>query len=348
MTKRVSVRDVARVAGASISSVSRVLNNSGYASSELRGRVAWAIEQTGYSPSFAARHLRTGRSRAIGFMVSNLANPFLASLVARVEEHLRVAGFALLVASTYDQSAREEELLTLFQNRQLEGVFAAPSAENVPRARDPFARCELPLVILDREISFQADAVFLDHRSAMRQAVEYLIGLGHRRIALLGPNEDIRPGREKLLGYRDGLDAHRLPFDESLVCMLRSAVDSPEQQVSNMLAARSPPTAIIGLGTQILSGALRAVRRSGREIPADLSIIGIGTPDVFALMYPPMTTLRFDLETTASSMTRLMLDRIAGSAPPEARRVRVGLDLVLGETCAQPKADQRSRNGQRN
>ncbi|HEY8553966.1 MAG TPA: substrate-binding domain-containing protein, partial [Burkholderiales bacterium] len=307
----------------SISSVSRVLNGSGYASSSLKARVARAVAETGYTPSFAARHLRTGRSRAIGFMVSNLANPFLAALVARVEELLRLAGFALLVASTYDQREREEELLTLFQSRQLEGVFAAPSTEGLPRSRDPYARCRLPLVILDREISFDADAVFLDHRSAIRQSVEYLVELGHRRIALLGPNEQIRPGREKLLGYRDGLQAHGIPYDENLVCMLRSAVDSPEQQVSRMLSGDDPPTAMIGLGTRILAGALRAARRAQLEIPADLSIIGIGTPDVFAYMYPPMTTLRFDIETAASSMTQLMLDRIAGSAPREPRRVHI-------------------------
>lgn len=336
MSRRSSVRDVARAAGVSISTVSRVLNGSGYASAAVRERVAQAVDKTGYAPNYAARHLRTGRSRAVGFMVSNLANPFLAALFARTEEYMSRAGLTLLIASTYDDPEREAALLTLFQRRQLEGIFAAPGSEGLPRSRDPFARCELPLVILDREIGFEADVVCQGHREAVRQAVEYLASLGHRRIALLGPNEAIRPGREKLLGYRDGLGLLGIPYDPGLVCMLRSAVDFPEQQVSEMLAGPRPPTAIIGLGTRILAGAIHAARRSGREIPRDISVIGIGTPDAFALMYPPMTALRFDSDRIAGSMAGLMVDRIRGNPDGPPRRLTVAIDLVVGETCAPP------------
>jgi len=331
------MRDVAAAAGASVTSVSRVLNNSGYASAALRDRVTRAAESTGYIPNFAARYLRTGRSNAVGFMLSNIANPFLATLFAETEKRMRDAGYSLLVASTYDQPEKEEELLTLFENRGLEGVFAAPSLEGLPHARDPYARCKLPLVIHDRDIAFDADLVSLDHRTGVRQAVEYLVRLGHRRIAMFGPSETIRPGREKLLGYRDGLAAHGLQFDPSLVCMLRSAVDSSEGQMAEMLQLSDPPTALVGLGTRLLSGALHAARRAGLEIPRDLSIIGIGTMDGFAFMYPPMTTLRFNTAQAAASMASLMLERLAGTAPREPRRVNIALDLVLGETCLPPR-----------
>jgi LacI family transcriptional regulator len=336
---RVSVRDVAVAAGVSIASVSRVLNESGYASPALRERVARAVEQTGYAPNFAARHLRTGRSHAVGFMMSNLANPFLSKLVAEVERHMQAAGFSLLVASTYDTQAKEEELLALFESRQLEGIFAAPSLENLPPKINPFARCKLPLVIIDRDIDFQADAVYQNHRSAVAEAVAYLAALGHRRIALFGPSLAIRPGREKLLGYRDGLEACGLSFDPALVCMLRSAVDSPEQQMAEMLKLPQRPTALIGLGTRILSGALHTARQAGLDIPRDLSVIGIGHEDVFALMYPPMTTLRFNIAQAARMAADLMLERLKGEdrhAPP--RSAMVTLDLVIGKTCAPPAA----------
>ena len=313
MSRRVSVRDVARAAGVSISTVSRVLNGSGYASAPVREKVAWAVDKTGYVPNYAARHLRTGRSRAVGFMVSNLANPFLAALFAKTEEFMSRAGFTLLVASTYDDPEREAALLTLFERRQLEGIFAAPGTEGVPRSRNPFARCGLPLVIFDREIDFEADVVCQGHREAVQQAVEYLASLGHRRIALLGPNEDIRPGREKLLGYRDGLQRCGLRYDPGLACMLRSAVAFPEQQVAEMLESAHPPTAVI---------------------PRDISVIGIGTPEAFALTYPPMTTLRFNLDRAVAGMAGLMLDRVRGATNAAPRRLTVPIDLVLGETCA--------------
>lgn len=333
MSESVSVRDVALAAGVSIASVSRVLNNTGYASADVRERVERAVKATGYMPNFSAKHLRTGRSKAVGFMVSNMANPFLSAFFAAVEIRMQVAGFSLLVGSTYDQPDREAELLTLFESRRLEGVIASPSVEGVPRSRNPFARCKLPLLIFDREIDCDGDAVYQDHRQGVLHAVKYLASLGHQRIALLGPSVAIRPGREKLSGYRDGLRESDLPFDDALVCMLKSAVNSSEAEMKQMLDLPSPPTALIALGTSILAGALRSARGTGRIVPDDLSVIGIGTDSVFALMHPPLTTLRFNIEKVADAAASLILDRIAGTSPAAARRVNVPMDLVLGASC---------------
>src|SRR5690349_19823329 len=286
MSREISVRDVAVAAGVSIATVSRVLNRSGYASDEVRERVERAVQTTGYAPNFSAKHLRTGRSKAMGLLVSNMANPFLASFFAAAERHLHSSGFSLLVSSTYDDPSREEELLTLFESRRLEGVIAFPASERVPRARNPYARTKLPLVVVDREIDFDGDVVYQDHRTGVRQAVEYLCALGHRRIALFGPSAEIRAGREKLYGYEDALKQRGIELDDRLVCMMKSAVDSPEEQMQRMLSLNTPPTAIVALGTRILSGALRTARRSGRRIPDDLSVIAIGTENAFALADP--------------------------------------------------------------
>jgi LacI family transcriptional regulator len=209
--RSVSLRDVAAASGASIASVSRVLNNSGYVSADVRRRVERAVEATGYVPNFNARHLKTGRSKAVGFMVSNMANPFLSAFFAAVEIRMQAAGFSLLVASTYDQPAREKELLTLFENRRLEGIIASPSVEGLPRGVDPFARCKLPLVIVDREVDCDGDVVYQDHRKGVAQAVDYLVSLGHRRIALFGPSVAIRPGRESCSATRTAWRATACP-----------------------------------------------------------------------------------------------------------------------------------------
>jgi len=340
MGRSVSLRDVAAASGASIASVSRVLNNSGYVSADVRRRVERAVEATGYVPNFNARHLKTGRSKAVGFMVSNMANPFLSAFFAAVEIRMQAAGFSLLVASTYDQPAREKELLTLFENRRLEGIIASPSLEGLPRDADPYARCKLPLVIVDREVDCDGDVVYQDHRQGVAKAVDYLASLGHRRIAMFGPSVAIRPGREKLLGYQDGLARNGLPFDDALVCMLSSAVQSSEAQMARMLELPAPPTALIALGTRLLSGALRSVRAAGRRIPQDLSVVGIGTDDAFALMHPALTTLRFNIDEAAQAAAHLMLDRLDGKAAAASapRKVTIGLDLVLGASCMAPQA----------
>lgn len=326
----VSLRDVALAAGVSVASASRVLNRSGYASAQLRQRVERAVLSTGYVPNFSARHLKTGRSMAVGFMVSTMANPFLSAFFAAVETRMQAAGLSVLVASTFDSALREAELLHLFENRRLEGAFVSPSDERQSAA---FARSNLPLVVLDRDIDFPADAVLQEHRGGLAQAVAHLADLGHRRIALFGPNLGIRPGREKLLGYRDGLARAAIDFDPALVCMLDSAVQSSQDQMTTMLALRSPPTALIALGTRLLSGALRSARAAGRTVPRDLSVIGIGTDDAFALMDPPLTTLRVDIERLAQAAASLMLRRIDERSADKPRRITVPLELVVGASC---------------
>ncbi|SFP17448.1 transcriptional regulator, LacI family [Variovorax sp. PDC80] len=335
-SQAVSLRDVARAAETSVATVSRVLNHSGYVSAEVRKRVEKAAQGIGYVPNFSARHLKTGRSKAIGFMVSNMANPFLSAFFAAVEARLQSEGFSVLVGSTFDQPQREAQLLHLFENRRLEGVFVSPSREDLPAAQDAFARCKLPLVVLDRETGFEADAVCQDHRQGVATAVDYLVSLGHRRIALFGPNPAIRPGREKLLGYRDGLRRADIGYDEALVCMLSSAIESSAAQMDAMLALAAPPTALIALGTRLLSGALRSARERGLRIPAQLSVVGIGTDDAFALMDPPLTTLRFDIEGAAHAAAELMLERVEGRAPEARRSVHVPLALTIGASCAAP------------
>ncbi|KDP84758.1 LacI family DNA-binding transcriptional regulator [Cupriavidus basilensis] len=342
MTQRISVRDVAEAAGVSIGSVSRVLNGTGYASQALRARVHAAVEALNYEPSFAARHLRTGRSKTVGYLVSNIGNPLLAAHFSEVEKHMQAAGYSMLVGNTLDQPQRDRELVALFESRRLEGIIAAPSLESADPANSLFSGCGLPVVILDRETPLPMDAVYLDHRSGVKQAMAYLISLGHRRIALFGPGEHIRPGREKLFGYRDGLAEAGLVFDPALVCMSRSAIDSSRTQMAAMLALSAPPTAIIGLGTRLLSGAIYVARKAGLDIPRDLSVIGIGTPETLELMYPPLTTLRFDIERAAEAAAHLMLDRLAGEGVGEPRIVSVPLDLVLGESCAKAAFGQAS------
>lgn len=334
MTRDVSVRDVAEAAGVSIATVSRALNDTGYVSREVRRRIEEAVKKTGYVPNYNARHLRTGRSRAIGLMVSNMANPLLSELFAALEFHLYAAGYSLLVASTYDMPARERELVALFESRRLEAMVVAPSREDFGADENPYARCKLPLLVFDRDVAFAADFVLQDHRAALRQATRYLASLGHRRIALFGPSLAIRGGRERLEGYKEALQLDGLAYDEALVCMLRSVTDESAPQMQAMLGLEQPPSAAICLAP-MLPAALATVRQAGRRVPDDLSLIGIGTERTFALMQPALTAVRFNLDRVAREATELILRRLADPSAASLTRT-VGLDLVLGETCRPP------------
>lgn len=337
MTRRISVRDVAKAAGVSVGSVSRVLNESGYASAALRNAVLQAAARLGYEPDYTARHLRTGHSKTIGYLLPNIANPALAAHLSEVERLMQAAGYSLLVG-TSEHPARDRELLSFFENRRLEGVIASPMTEYPDSPDCPFTRCKLPLVLVDRELGHPFDSVLVDHRLGIRQAMDYLITLGHKRIALFVSSAALRPGREKLAGYREALEAAGLAFDEALVYTPASWLESSRTRMSEMLTLAQPPTALIALGTQLLSGAVRVAREAGLDVPRDLSVIGIGTLATLDLMYPPVTALRYNFERSAQATVRLMVERINGTAPEGARSVIVESDLVIGASCAKPRA----------
>lgn len=336
MSERVSVRDVAAAAKTSVGSVSRVLNQSGYASDDLRKRVLEAVELLGYEPDFTARHLRTGRSRTIGYLLQNIANPFLAAHLSEVERRTQEAGYSLLVGSS-ERPARDRELVAFFENRRLEGIIASPAFEYADKADCPFSRTGLPTVMVDRDLGPEFDGVFIDHFAGLKQAMHYLFTLGHERIALFVSGNNLRPGREKLRGYQAALASAGLPYDPALVFMPESWLESSRSSMARMLQLPVPPTALIALGTQMLSGAVHVVREAGLEIPRDMSVIGIGTMETLELMYPPATALRYDFQRSAQIAVQLMMDRIAGTATPAPRHVMVEWELIIGGSSARSR-----------
>jgi LacI family transcriptional regulator len=333
MANRVSVREVAAAAGVSIGTVSRVLNDSGYASADVRMRVRQAVVQLGYEPDYTARHLRTGHSKTIGYLLPSIANPFAAIHLSEVERLAQVAGYSLLVGSS-ERPARDKELVAFFENRRLEGIIASPATEYDGDKASPFHTTSLPTVVIDRDLGSGFDSVLIDHGEGMRQVMHYLLGLGHRRVALFALGRELRPGREKLRGYRAALDTAGLPFDERLVHLTDSSLESSRQPMQRMLQLDSPPTAIVAVGTQLLSGAVHVVRESGLDIPRDLSVVGIGTLETLGLMYPAATVLRYNFQQSAQAAVQFMLERIERPGTRDARTASIRSDLVLGQSCA--------------
>lgn len=331
-TGRISVREVAAAAGVSISTVSRVLNGSGYSGQDVRQRVQQAVARLGYEPDYTARHLRTGRSRTIGYLLPSIANPFAALHLSEVERLAQVAGYSLLVGSS-ERPSRDKELVAFFENRRLEGIVAAPAHEYADPQASPFGTTTLPTVIIDREMGPAFDSVLIDHVQGMRQVMQYLLELGHRRIALFALGQQLRPGREKVRGYRAALEAAGLAFDPRLVHLTDYSLESSREPMRRMLQLDEPPTALIAVGTQLLSGAVHVVREAGLEIPRDMSVVGIGTLETLELMYPPATALRYNFQDSAKAAVQLMLERIEKLAPQQARKVMIPSDLVLGASC---------------
>jgi LacI family transcriptional regulator len=334
-SRRVSVHDVAAAAGVTIGSVSRVMNGGRYVSAELRAKVLAAVERLQYRPHAAASSLRTGRSKAIGCMVSEIENPLYAAFVGAVEAHVGAQGYTLLLANSHHDRRREAEILEMFERRGLDGAVVTTSFRWRDRAADPYARTQLPLVMMDRDSPLPCDQVHMGHRDGIAQAVRYLHTLGHRRIALFTAGPGLRPADERVAGWREAHARLGMKVDERLLRVVEAPTQSGADEMRALLRLKSRPTALIGLGTRLLSGAVRAARDAGLSVPRDLSVIAISSPALLELADPPLTYVHFNLEQAGRAAAQLLLERLGSDdAPPAARTLEVPMELVVRESCA--------------
>ncbi|HKU99350.1 MAG TPA: substrate-binding domain-containing protein [Vineibacter sp.] len=337
----VTIRDVAQAAGVSLSSASRALNGGRHVSARLARTVTAAAEKLGYQPDFLARSLRTGSSGMIGCLVSDVANPLYASIVQAAETRLRDAGYLLVVANTANDPAREQAAAVAFRGRRLDGILVAPGSGTNDKTWRDLAAGGAPVVILDRDApdddgEASWPSVLVDHRGGARAATRYLIGLGHRRIALLTPGARMRPGRERIAGFHEAFAEAGIDAAGARVCPQESSMDFAHGDALALLDATPRPTALIALGTRILAGALRAARERRLSVPQDLSVLSVGDTDLAAVHAPAITALRWNLEEIGRTAAEMLLQRLRDGAGGGPSRALLPVDLVLRESCAPP------------
>lgn len=337
-TRRVTVLDVARRAGVSQGSVSRVLTGKNWVSEEVRAKVEEAVRKLGYVPNAMAQGLKAQRTHTVAALVSDMSNPLHGEFLAAAESVLHSAGYLLLVASSHSRIERELALLSVFRSGRVDGLLIAHTDETDPDVAKALRTTALPIVFHDREPNELGDAVVVDHQAGAFAATRHLLDLGHRRIAVLTPPPVIRPGRERLIGYTRALSEAGVSHDPALVRSLEASTDISFSEVKSLLSLKQPPTAVISLGTRMLAGVLTAVSSAGLQIPRDLSIVGIGDTDLLRLHAPPITSVRWDIAHCGTLAASLLLERLRQGdhiEPPRTRHVPV--ELVLRHSTAPPR-----------
>jgi LacI family transcriptional regulator len=334
----VTIRDVAEAAGVSLSSVSRALNGGKHVSSRVARDVTAAANRLGYQPDFLARSLRTRSTGMVGCLVSDVANPLNATIVQAAEAHLREAGYLMIVAGTANDPARERAAALAFRGRRLDGMLVAPGSD----ANERFWRdLGTPLVIIDRDPLEDGDgigwpAVLVDHGAGAKAATRYLIGLGHRRIALLTADAHMRPSRERIAGFREAFAEAGLDATGAQLCIQATPMNFAQGDTIDLLRSETRPTAVIALGTRILAGVLRAARDLGLGVPRNLSVLSVGDTDLASAHTPAITALRWSLEDIGRAAAELLLQRLRGDLEQAQARALLAVDLVLRESCAPP------------
>lgn len=332
-----TIKDVARLAGVSPMTASRVANGSANVRPEKREAVLRAMRDLNYAPHAAAQTMRTQRTRCIGFMLPDITNITNAIVSQAVERQLAQAGYRVMLFNSDFQTAIERDVLAMAAHNMFDGLIAALADDTDASVAEAIAALRVPVVLIDRDCGVPVDAVYSDHRTAMRTMVQQLVHLGHRRIALVGSQRTFRPGRERTEGFVNALAELGLPVDESLIHTGAQSIAYGRQTTLDMMTAPNPPTALIAGANQLTLGCYQAFQELGISIPGDISFVGTDDPYLASLLSPPVTVIYRDMELVGRHATTLMLQRLQGLAPPGPSIVTVPSEIALRRSTAPPR-----------
>jgi len=342
-SSRTSIRDVARLAGVSLGSASRVLNGASNVTPAVRQRVEQAVEQLGYRPNHVARSLRSRTSKTVGMMFTDLANPLYARVFQAVESRLHSKGYMPLLANSLSIADREIELLGVFQSRAMDGVIITPGNERDPRVVAAVRELPLATVIYDRDLGVERDRLLVEHAPALCKLVTRLIVLGHRRIALVLSQNEARPISRRIEGFRAGFEEQGFAVPEDLILRLPSVMSPAFEAVDAILRGARPPTAIVSLGTPMLGDVFNAIRARGLQVPRDISVVSLGEPGFMRYNQPPVSTLRIDADVIADGLVGLLLDRIRDGDSTSPREILMTAEYLERGSCATAPTSFRGR-----
>ncbi len=326
-----TIRQIARQLGVSISTVSAVINKRAYVSDSMRQRIEKALQESDYHPNHIARSLRLRETHTIGLLVPDLGNMFYAQLMRGAEDYLASVGYRLIVADTRDEWQRQRDFLLVLSGKTTDGVILVPSmATDDQIASIPQLLPSTPLVYVDRSpLDARVDSVLVDNVRAAFEATEYLLKLGHRRIAIITEPLNLLNAADRLLGYKQALRAHRIPVDPKLVRPGDNTQDSGYWHALEIFKLAPSPTAVLACNNRMLLGMLAALRELGLACPRAVSLIGFDDFDWSAYIDPPLTIVRQPADQLGAAAAKTLLKRIRHPDRDRFEKILLPTQLVV-------------------
>lgn len=330
----ISIKDIARAANVSHSTVSRALRDSPLVKPDTAALIRDIARQKGYTVSAVARSLVTRRTSTIGVVVTTIADPFVGEVVSGIEEVALAHGYSVLLANSHADPSREVRAAQSLHERRVDGILVTASrvgALYLPLLRD----MNVPIVLINNQHPGEfVHSVSIDNLAAGRAAARHLVELGHRRIAYIGDQFGFQSDTERFMGYRQVMEEADIGFQPELVAHGDGKPEGGMAAMARLLALASPPTAVFCYNDLVALGALRAAREHGVRVPHDLSLVGFD--DLFLASYtdPPLTTVQQPKQHMGNMAARILLDLLAGGKPES----RLTLDgrLVVRQSTAPP------------
>ncbi|MGE3076088.1 MAG: LacI family DNA-binding transcriptional regulator [Dehalococcoidia bacterium] len=334
----VTIQDVARHAGVSVGTVSRVLNEHPTVRPNVRATVLESISELDYRPNSIARDLRRSRTRTIGLMVNDLNNPPSVALLRGTEDAAREAGYTVVIAESRSDIETEALNLKVLLERRVDALLCVP-VHSVDALAERAEAAHVPLAILNQRSPHRRVATgYVDENAAIVAALECMTGLGHRRFAMLHPTGSAS-GRSRTERVRQYLSAQGFlgPSSGQLLWSFLDG-DDCERLVTKLLTVPEAPTALVVGAHQYIPDVLRAVKAANKRIPFDVSVVAFGDSTWASAFSPSISVIAFDQRQHAIDTTRMLLSILDGESSTTS--VPATAEFIQRESCAAPPADE--------
>lgn len=309
----VTIKDVARIAGVSPATASRVLSGNPATSPEARARVEAAVEELGFLPNAQARSLRSTKTDSIALLISDVRNPYFSDLAHAVEQHARAAGLMTFIGNANEDSAQQDDFLATMLSRRVDGMIVVPQGlgEQAGTATSMMRRIvdsEIPMVFVDRTLhDIAVPNITAQSREALNEAIAALKSNGHRRIAFIGGPKHASTALERHLAFDAALEANGLPTDAALHFAGDFRTASGADGARWFLAHPLAPSAVIIADAPMAIGALKVWRESRAQVGTDFSVVAFDEVDALLMHDPPIATISHNLEAMGRAAVQALL-----------------------------------------
>ncbi|GAE27738.1 transcriptional regulator [Halalkalibacter wakoensis JCM 9140] len=335
----VTINDVAKKAGVSKSSVSRVLNgNFEHMSEEMKNKILRAVKDLNYTPNSVAQSLKKKSTKTIGIILSDISNPFWSGVLKGVQSECMRNGYGLMVSSSFEDPSVEEENILTLRNKQVDGLIVNTTGRNTDLFNE-LVKEKYPFVFFDRfSNDLQTDTVIVNNILGAKKTIQYLIDQGHDRIAiLLYPTENKSPRIDRLEGYKQALLENNFPIDESLIKICDETNGSGIEATKEVLKLSQRATAIFSTNTLLNLEVLMGAKKLGFKVPEDVSVFGYDDYPWVPLLDPPLNTVAQPAYEMGKKATALLIKKMKSGKVQKSKIIQLEPELMIRSSCMAPK-----------
>jgi len=328
----VTLRDVAKTAGVSISTVSRVVRGEDVVNPETKRKVMEAVKKLDYYPDTTARAMVKKQTNTIGLIISDISNPFYPPLLRGVENTINKFNYSLILCNTDESAEKEKQYLRVMLEKRIDGLIVSLASSANTRFLKEFEKRNIPIVCIDRKPkNMEVDTVCVDNIQGAFMAVEYLLKIGHRKIAMISGIRGITTTEGRIKGYLKALKDYGV--DKSLIVEGKSTIEGAIEAIDKLLSLDFSPTALFSCNNLITLGTYIGLKKHDKKIPKDIAVIGFDDLNWAEALHPSPTVVSQPTYTIGATAAQILIQRILKEGPKNRQNIVLKTELIVRDSC---------------